>query len=185
MRIEPPPTLSVESDIEPRDLSQRRESGEKHGAILAVIAVGGALGSSARYGLTLAWPTPPGGFPWAVFTINVVGSFLLGVLMVVVTEIRPAHPLVRPFLGVGVLGGFTTFSTYANDIHGLLDLHAVIVAAAYLLATLVVALTAAALAVALTRVAARLAPLGPRSFGSPLRHVYCPFASGRKYRRWL
>ncbi|QBS44482.1 fluoride efflux transporter CrcB [Nocardia sp. CS682] len=157
MRIEPPPTLSVESDIELRDIDQQREDGDKHGAILAVIAIGGALGSVARYGLTLAWPTPPGGFPWAVFTINVVGCFLLGILMVVVTEIRPAHPLVRPFLGVGVLGGFTTFSTYTNDIHALLDLHTVIVAVAYLVATLVVALTATALAVTLTRVAARFA----------------------------
>ncbi|MFI9407957.1 fluoride efflux transporter CrcB [Nocardia sp. NPDC052316] len=157
MRIEPPPTLSVESDIDLRDVEQQHGAGNQHGAILAVVAVGGALGSVSRYGLTLAWPTPPGGFPWAVFTINVVGSFLLGVLMVVVTEVRPAHPLVRPFLGVGVLGGFTTFSTYTNDIHGLLDLHTVIVAVAYLVATLVLALTATALAVTCTRAAARLA----------------------------
>ncbi|MFI6996599.1 fluoride efflux transporter CrcB [Nocardia sp. NPDC050175] len=155
MPIDPQTCLSVDPDIDLHNPDQRCELTATHGAVLAVIAVGGALGALARYGLTLAWPAPAGAFPWAVFTINVAGSFLLGVLMVVITEIRPAHPLVRPFLGVGVLGGFTTFSTYAEDIRALLDPATVIVAAVYLVATLVVALVATTAAVMLTRVAAR------------------------------
>ncbi|MHB1063908.1 MAG: FluC/FEX family fluoride channel, partial [Georgenia sp.] len=85
-------------------------------AVLAVISLGGALGALARYGLALAWPHVSGEPPWSTVLVNVVGSLLMGVLMVVLTEVvgRP-HPLARPFLGVGVLGGFTTFSTYTVD----------------------------------------------------------------------
>ncbi|MFI6043995.1 fluoride efflux transporter CrcB [Nocardia sp. NPDC051321] len=155
MPIDPQTCLSVDPDIDLHNPDQRCELSSTHGVVLAVIAVGGALGALARYGLTLAWPAPAGGFPWAVFTINVAGSFLLGVLMVVITEIRPAHPLVRPFLGVGMLGGFTTFSTYAEDIRALLDPDTVVVAAVYLVATLVVALLATTAGVLLARAAAR------------------------------
>lgn len=67
----------------------------------------------------------PGAFPWTVFWVNVVGCALIGVLMVLIGRGgrggRPAHPLVRPFLGVGVLGGFTTFSAYALDFYKLLE----------------------------------------------------------------
>ncbi|HEV7652777.1 MAG TPA: CrcB family protein [Actinophytocola sp.] len=91
-----------------------------HGPVLGVVALGGGLGALARYGLTVLLPTPPGGFPWATFLVNVLGCLLIGVLMVPVTEVHAAHRLVRPFLGVGVLGGFTTFSTYALEVHSLL-----------------------------------------------------------------
>ncbi|WP_433664219.1 fluoride efflux transporter FluC [Nocardia sp. CA-128927] len=157
MPIDPQACLSVDPDIDLHIRGQRRELTGGHGAVLAVIALGGALGALARYGLLLAWPVPAGGFPWAVFAINVAGSFLLGVLMVVITEIRPVHPLVRPFLGVGVLGGFTTFSTYAEDIRALLDPGTVLIAAVYLIATLVAALVATTVALLLTRAAARFA----------------------------
>jgi CrcB protein len=54
-------------------------------------------------------------WPWATLLTNMSGCLLIGVLMVVIAErVRP-HPLVRPLLGVGVLGGYTTFSTYAVD----------------------------------------------------------------------
>ncbi|GAB2941861.1 fluoride efflux transporter CrcB [Nonomuraea fastidiosa] len=84
--------------------------------ILAVIGLGGGLGSSARYLLAQALPTPAGGFPWATFVTNVAGCLLLGALMVFVLEVWPAGRYVRPFLGVGVLGGFTTFSAYTSEI---------------------------------------------------------------------
>ncbi|KAA8885487.1 fluoride efflux transporter CrcB [Nocardia colli] len=155
MPIDPRTPFLVDPDVDLHSPDQRCELGDTHGAILAVIAAGGALGALARYGLTLAWPAPPGGFPWAVFTINVAGSFLLGLLMVVITEIRPAHPLVRPFLGVGVLGGFTTFSTYANDIRALLDPDTVLIAALYLVGTLIAALVATTLAQILVRAVVR------------------------------
>src|SRR5581483_852601 len=68
---------------------------------LAAIAAGGMLGAAARYGLTRAIGTP-----WATFWINVVGSFVLGALVLVVVS----RPLLRPFLATGVIGAFTTFS---------------------------------------------------------------------------
>ncbi|WP_459548359.1 fluoride efflux transporter FluC [Nocardia sp. X0981] len=148
----PPP---VDADIDMRDPRQRRELTRTHGAVLAVIAAGGALGAMTRHGLTVWWPTPAGGFPWAVFVINVSGSFLLGVLMVVITELRPAHPLLRPFLGVGVLGGFTTFSTYAEDIRTLLGPATAPVGIAYLAATLIAAISATVAGIGLARTAGR------------------------------
>lgn len=89
--------------------------------VVAVVALGGAAGATARYAATLWWPTPPHGFPWTILWVNAVGCAVIGVFMVVITEVRAAHPLVRPFFGTGVLGGFTTFSTYAVDARNLLD----------------------------------------------------------------
>ncbi|MEV6973408.1 fluoride efflux transporter CrcB [Kitasatospora sp. NPDC093806] len=89
------------------------------GPAVAVVAVGGALGAAARYGAGLLWPAGPAAFPWTTLLVNVVGCAVIGVFLVVVTEGRPAHPLLRPFFGTGVLGGFTTFSTYAVDVRRL------------------------------------------------------------------
>lgn len=86
-----------------------------------MVALGGAIGASARYGASLLWPVETGGFPWTTFWVNVVGCAVIGVFMVVITDVWAAHRLVRPFFGTGVLGGFTTFSTYAVDIQRLLD----------------------------------------------------------------
>lgn len=119
--------------------------------VLAAVAVGGGIGALARYELATTWPTAPGHFPWTTFAINVSGCLLIGVLMVLVTEVRVAHPLVRPFLGVGVLGGFTTFSTYAVEIHGLLKPGSAGVALAYLGGTLLAAGLAVLTGVAVTR----------------------------------
>ena len=82
---------------------------------MAVIAAGGGLGSLARYGIERAMPHGASAFPTATLLINVVGSFLLGALVVAVTEVWRVHPLVRPALGTGLLGGFTTFSTFAVE----------------------------------------------------------------------
>ncbi len=81
--------------------------------VLAVVAAGGALGASARYGAGLLWPTEPDAFPWTTLCVNVVGCALIGIFLVVLQEAWQAPPLVRPFVATGVLGGFTTFSTYA------------------------------------------------------------------------
>jgi fluoride exporter len=79
--------------------------------VLAVIAAGGAIGAEARFGVGLLLPHPVGAWPWSTLLVNLSGCVLIGVLMVVITELTEAHRLVRPFLGVGVLGGYTTFST--------------------------------------------------------------------------
>jgi CrcB protein len=111
-----------------------------------MVALGGALGATGRYALALHWPTPPGGFPWATFWTNVVGCAVIGVFMVVITDVWAAHRLVRPFFGTGVLGGFTTFSTYAVDIQKLVDHGRPGTGLAYLAATLLAALAAVWLA---------------------------------------
>jgi CrcB protein len=83
--------------------------------------------------------------------VNIAGCALIGVLMVAVTESRVTHRLVRPFLGTGLLGGFTTFSTYAVDIRELLDGGRVATSLAYLVATPVAALLAVRCAVTASR----------------------------------
>ena len=76
-----------------------------------LVAAGGVVGVVARYalGTTVAHDTPP----WVTVAINVVGSFLLGLLTAVGTGLAPE---VRTALGVGLLGGFTTFSTFSVDV---------------------------------------------------------------------
>ncbi|GAA5615123.1 fluoride efflux transporter CrcB [Streptomyces platensis] len=110
--------------------------------VIGVVAVGGGIGAAARYGAALVWPTGEGSFPWTILAVNVVGCALMGVLMVMVTEVWPAHRLLRPFFGTGVLGGFTTFSTYAVDIQRLIDARHPAQAMAYLAGTLLAALAA-------------------------------------------
>ncbi len=125
--------------------------------ILAVIAAGGAAGSAARYGTGLLLPHDAAQFPWSTFGVNIVGSVLLGLLMVFVNDVWPPHRYVRPFLGVGVLGGFTTFSTYMLDTRALVVTGHPAAAALYLGATLLVGLLAVWLGIAGGRlVAARL-----------------------------
>lgn len=121
-----------------------------------MVALGGALGALARYGLALALPVVPEEFPLATFLTNVVGGLLIGILVVLLTEVRHAHPLARPFLVTGILGGFTTFSTYAVDVEHLLAAHAVGTALGYLFGTLVCALLATWAGIAATRAIGRV-----------------------------
>ncbi|MFE7106087.1 fluoride efflux transporter CrcB [Streptomyces sp. NPDC057575] len=121
------------------------------GSVVAVVALGGAIGASARYGAALVWPTSPGGFPWTTLVVNAVGCAVIGVFMVVISEAWTAHRLVRPFFGTGVLGGFTTFSTYAVDIQRLLDGGRLRAGLGYLGLTLLAALAAVWSAVWATR----------------------------------
>ncbi|MFJ7244371.1 fluoride efflux transporter FluC [Kitasatospora sp. NPDC098652] len=150
----PPPaeTLPVDPDTpSPLPSEQARPARPRQWDVLAVIALGGGLGSVARYGLAHAWATPTGGFPWATFTTNITGSLLLGVLMVYVLEIWPPSRYVRPFLGVGILGGFTTFSTYTVELRGLLATGHVSIADAYALTSLVAGLAAVWTGIVLAR----------------------------------
>lgn len=87
---------------------------------LLYVALGGAIGASARYlvgGWMGAWLGPD--FPWGTFFANVSGSFLIGVVLVLVEGgALPAGA--RPFLAVGILGGYTTFSSFSYESLGLL-----------------------------------------------------------------
>jgi len=127
--------------------------------VLLVVAVGGALGSLGRWALSQAVTTAPGGFPWATLLANVSGGFAIGVLMVFVLDVWTPSRLVRPFLGVGVLGGFTTVSTYLLDTRALIVADRAPLAASYVFGTLAAGLTAVWAGILL----ARLATLGTRS----------------------
>ncbi|SER49935.1 CrcB protein [Streptomyces sp. yr375] len=129
----------------------RRTTGAGQLPVVAVVAVGGGIGAAARYAASLWWPTHSGGFPWTTFWVNVVGCAVIGVFLVLVTEALTVHRLVRPFFGTGILGGFTTFSTYTVDIQRLVDAGRPGTALAYLAATLCAALTAVWLAATATR----------------------------------
>ncbi|MBV9023032.1 MAG: fluoride efflux transporter CrcB [Streptomycetaceae bacterium] len=118
--------------------------------ILAVIAIGGAIGASARYGASLLWPTPHHAFPWTTLLVNAGGCAVIGVFMVVITDVWAAHRLVRPFFGTGVLGGFTTFSTYAVDFQRLMTGGQPRMALAYLVLTVLAALVSVWVAAAFT-----------------------------------
>lgn len=122
--------------------------------VVAAVAAGGVLGAEARYALTLL-QRDAAAFPWATFVINVVGCVSIGVLMIVLLDLTSPHRLARPFLGVGVLGGFTTFSTYAVDIQTMLVDGRSLAALTYLALTPVAALAGVWAGAAATRVLIR------------------------------
>jgi fluoride exporter len=110
-------------------------------ADLVAIAIGGGIGSVARYSLSAAFPAGQG-FPWAVFAVNVSGCFCLGLLMVYLLEVWPPRRFLRPFLAIGLLGGYTTFSTYAGGVLTLLTGHQPALADSYALSSVMAALVA-------------------------------------------
>jgi fluoride exporter len=148
-----PPPMDADVDLHrPADRAEMRPSPIP---VLAAVSAGGVLGALARYGLARAWPHPADGFPWSTFVINVTGCLLIGVLMVIVTEVVPQRRLVRPFFGVGVLGGYTTFSTYIVDVHKASAAGAPWIALGYLAGTLVAALLAVTAGSAVTSLIVR------------------------------
>ena len=106
-------------------------------AVLAAIALGGALGAPARYGVAQLVHVADGTFPWATFWTNVSGSFALGLALVVVLERFPPTRFVRPFLTTGFLGAYTTYSTFAVETDVLVKDGHVAVAAVYAVTSLV------------------------------------------------
>jgi len=111
----------IDSDIDLRQAARGTRRGRRRddATVLVAISVGGAAGAAARYMVGTTWPTPAESFPVSTLAINVFGCALIGVLMVLITEVWSGQRLLRPFLGTGVLGGFTTFSTYTVDIQRL------------------------------------------------------------------
>jgi CrcB protein len=139
--------MAVDPDVDLHVPEQRAVDA----ALLAAIALGGVLGAEARYVVARLLDTPVGGWPWDTWLVNVSGSFLIGVLMAVLATVRRPHPLVRPFLGVGVLGGFTTFSTAMVEVPDLLGAGRPALALLYLAGTAVSALLATAVGTWLVR----------------------------------
>jgi CrcB protein len=126
--------------------------------VLAAIAAGGALGGVARYEINLAHPAQAGGFPWATWTINVSGSLLLAVIVTLVVERWPRTRYLRPFLGVGFCGGYTTWSTAMTESVLLVRDHHTPTAIAYLTASLAAGLAATVGGIWLARLRPRRPP---------------------------
>lgn len=127
--------------------------------VLVAVALGGAVGGPARYELSRHFRTAAGVFPWTTFTVNVSGSFVLGVLLTLVLERWPPTRYVRPFLAIGMLGAYTTFSTYSVEADLLFKDGAVVLGIVYVVGSLLTGLTAVYLGI----VTARLWPSLRRS----------------------
>jgi CrcB protein len=130
--------------------------------VVGVVAVGGAVGAGLRFGASsvwhngsdanLVWRTGEAAFPWTTLLVNVVGCFLMGVLTVTLKERFTGAPrLLNPLLGTGVLGGFTTFSSYTDDARRLFENDQPGSALGYIVLTVAAALAGVALGAALTR----------------------------------
>ena len=98
--------------LRPHRGRRRQWSTRAQPGVLAAVSLGGMVGASARYGVAQWLPAARRGFPWGTFAANLSGSFLLGFLIVLLLERFPPTRLLRPFLATGVLGAFTTMSTY-------------------------------------------------------------------------
>lgn len=109
----------------------------------ASVALGGALGASARYGVAALMLRLLGpGFPWGTFTVNVVGSFAMGLLIEGLALKFEVSPEVRVMLVTGFLGGFTTFSAFSLDTANLIERNAYGPAAVYVIASVVLSIGA-------------------------------------------
>ncbi len=119
---------------------------------IVLVAAGGAIGSVFRY-LVGVWSVRLAGvnFPWGTLTVNVVGSFLIGLLVELVARRLNASMEMRLFLVTGVLGGFTTFSSFSLDAVSLFERGALGLSAVYVLASLLVSIAAVFAGLALGR----------------------------------
>jgi fluoride exporter len=116
------------------------------------VAMGGALGSMARYALsTWIFQVSNHKFPYATLTVNVLGSLVMGVLFVVIVEKAALPSEMRSLLMIGFIGAFTTFSTFSLDALGLWQNGHLFMALIYTLATVVLCLIAISSAIWLTR----------------------------------
>lgn len=113
-------------------------------AVLGAVALGGALGSVARYAVGVSARALAPGWPWGTLVVNVLGSFAIGLLFAWFME-RPAPEWVRLGLITGVLGGFTTFSAFSIETLELMRSSGSVAAAIYVAATLAIGLAACAL----------------------------------------
>ena len=107
-----------------------------------LVMSGGAIGAAMRYGLSRALPFAGDGWPWPTFAANVIGGLAMGVLATwVLKGDNSAEPL-RLFVGVGVLGGFTTFSAFSLEMARMIERGQMGLAAVYALASVLLALGA-------------------------------------------
>lgn len=132
--------------------SERRSRWPRiHWTSVGAVAMGGLIGGTARYGIGLAWPAGDTAFPWATFLVNASGAFGLALLLVLVLEVLPPTTYVRPALGTGFFGAFTTFSSLAVGTDHLAAHGHVSVAMGYVAASLIGGLGAVALGIVVGR----------------------------------
>ncbi len=109
--------------------------------MIMVVAAGGAIGAVLRHGMNNVMTHILGtGFPWGIFMINILGSFAMGILISVLAHFWSPPQEMRAFLAVGLLGSFTTFSTFSLDAVTLIERHAYIPAALYIGGSVVLAI---------------------------------------------
>lgn len=96
------------------------------------------LGALGRYAVGLILPHEPGAFPWATLAVNLIGALAMGLLVAFLVARPGTHRLARPFVGVGLLGGWTTFSAFALDVFQLSQAGREQAALAYMLTTFLV-----------------------------------------------
>jgi CrcB protein len=116
------------------------------------VAIGGALGSVARYALS-GWifDITSNKFPYATLIVNVAGSFVMGILFVVIVERAVLPAEMRSLLMIGFIGAFTTFSAFSLDALGLWQNGHVLMSVIYMIATVILCLVAISTAIWLTR----------------------------------
>jgi CrcB protein len=120
-------------------------------------ALGGVLGALGRWALGAALPHSPGAWPWSTLLVNLAGCLLIGALLAVLLARFPRSPWLRPFLAVGVLGGFTTFSTFAVDVVAMTREDRAPLAVAYVLTSVLGGVLAVVVGLLLGRAAVRAA----------------------------
>lgn len=120
--------------------------GSRHGSALLMIGLGGAIGTLARHTLESAFPAAQGTWPWTTFCINVTGAFVLAVLLETLTVFGPDEGWFRRIrlgVGTGILGGFTTYSTFMVETVQLGGSGGYVVALGYAVGSLVLGFAAA------------------------------------------
>ena len=157
--------LPVDPDVGDRGNAVGRRQGAQR-TILLVVAIAGAAGALARYGIGLLLPSGAAAIPWSIVLINLTGSFLLGVVLMLVTERFPRARLARPMLATGFLGAYTTFSTYMVGVDLLLRRHEFASAGLYCGVSLVGGMLAAVLGIAGGRFLVRLEARVDEQLGS-------------------
>lgn len=141
----------MDSDVDLTDPAQAAETTPREWDVLVAVGLGGVVGTQARYWVGRGLPHSSTSFPWSTTLINASGCLAIGVLMAVLLSRVSPPRLARPFLGVGVLGGYTTFSTFAGDVVGLTVRHRPGLATAYLAVTVVSCAAAVWIGTASTR----------------------------------
>lgn len=121
-------------------------------SLVLAVAAGGAIGAVARYGAMVGVTHLMGpGFPWGTLVVNILGSFAMGVVIELSALAWSPSPEVRALIVVGLLGAFTTFSTFSLDVVALLQRGAVVPAGLYVAGSVLVCVAGLYAGLALVR----------------------------------